>query len=166
MKLVGLGLLTDLCEEGSCIPHMLTWRSKGKTLISLLLSIFKEECGMTRVRTDDNGIIEGRKKTKKYTQKTTSVLDIERPIMGIRQYEVTNASNKDPNLSPATIDLILSVRPKVYAILQLLKHRHKDTVELVNEHYKLQNQPLSPKDQVFYETSLNINISIIIKHVL
>lgn len=68
--------------------------------------------------------------------------------MGIRQYQATKAQNKDLNASPATIDFILSARPKIYAILQLLKYRHKDTVELVNEHYKLQYQPLPYKDQV------------------
>lgn len=78
--------------------------------------------------------------------------------MGCRQYEATKAANKDPNSSPATIDLILSARPKVYAILQLLKYRHKETVDLVNEHYKLQNQSLSPKDQVFHKIFPNILI--------
>lgn len=68
--------------------------------------------------------------------------------MGSRQYEATRAANKDSNTSPATVDYILSSRSKVYAILQLLKYRHKETVELVNEHYKLQNQPLSHRDQV------------------
>lgn len=68
--------------------------------------------------------------------------------MGVRQYEATKAPNKDFSTSPATVDFILSVRPKIYAILQLLKYRHQETVELVNEHYKLQNQPLSHKDQV------------------
>lgn len=53
-------MLTDLCEEGSCIPHLLTWRSKGKTLISLLMSIFRKECRMTRVKIDENGIIGGK----------------------------------------------------------------------------------------------------------
>lgn len=70
--------------------------------------------------------------------------------MGVRQYEATKPHNKNLNSSPATVDFILSVRPKIYAILQLLKYRHKETVELVNDHYKLQNQPLSPKDQVKY----------------
>lgn len=69
--------------------------------------------------------------------------------MGIRQYAATKAPNKDPNVSPATVDFLLSSRPKIYAILQLLKYRHKEIVELVNEHYKLQNQPLAHEDQVF-----------------
>lgn len=90
------------------------------------------------------------KVVKKNAENTPSVLDIERPIMGIRQYKATKTPNKDPNSSPAIIDLIMSARPKIYAILQLLKYRHKETVELVNEHYKLQNQQLSSKDQVSY----------------
>lgn len=78
-----------------------------------------------------------------------SISDTELPIMGIRQYEATRAKNKDSHTSPAAVDFILSTRPKIYALLQLLKYRHNDAVELVNEQYKLQNQPLSHIDQVF-----------------
>lgn len=55
---------------------------------------------------------------------------------------------KDITASPATMDLLASCRPKIYAILQLLKTRHKDKVEIANEHYKLLNEPISVQDQV------------------
>lgn len=133
IQLVALGLLVDLCEEGSCIPHLLTWRSQGKTLTSLLMSVFRQENERLGVKVDERGIID----------------DVEQPLMGEQQHLETRNTEKDPNSSPATVDLIGSCRPKVYAILQLLKHRHRETVELVNEQYKLQNQPLTHEDQVF-----------------
>lgn len=68
--------------------------------------------------------------------------------MGVRQYTAMKDPNKSSNSSPAIVDFILSSRPKIYAILQLLKYRHNDIVELVNNQYRLQNQPLSHKDQV------------------
>lgn len=81
-------------------------------------------------------------------------LDVEMPLMGVRQHAATKHPNKNPNSSPATVDFILSVRPKIYAILQLLKYRHKDVVELVNEHYRLQNETLYYKDQVYFQVVL------------
>lgn len=68
--------------------------------------------------------------------------------MGSYQIKKTYFENKNPKLSPAIIDIIGSCRPKIYALLQLLKTRHKERVEIANEHYKLLNEPISVKDQV------------------
>lgn len=76
-------------------------------------------------------------------------LDIEAPIMGKQQWYETFYANKDPNSSPATVDLLGSCRPKIYAIIQLLNHRHEIRVDIANEQYCLYDtNSLNVKDQV------------------
>ncbi|XP_049840412.1 uncharacterized protein LOC126285135 [Schistocerca gregaria] len=46
IQVIILGALTDLCEEGTCIPHLLTWRGgKGKKMVfqQLLAAIWRTE---------------------------------------------------------------------------------------------------------------------------
>ncbi|KAH0549865.1 hypothetical protein KQX54_015414 [Cotesia glomerata] len=56
---VYLGLLTDLCLNPHCIPHICTWRSTDKTntLISLLIRVWKDEEGRIGVKRTENGCI-------------------------------------------------------------------------------------------------------------
>lgn len=68
--------------------------------------------------------------------------------MGSYQIKKTFFEIKNPRVSPAIIDVLGSCRPKIYALLQLLKTRHKEKVEIANGHYKLLNEPISLKDQV------------------
>lgn len=68
--------------------------------------------------------------------------------MGKYQKHKTFIEKKNPKLSPAIIDVLGSCRPKIYALLQLLKTRHKEKVKIANDHYKLLNEPISVKDQV------------------
>lgn len=68
--------------------------------------------------------------------------------MGKLQYNEAISLKKDANSSPALLDLFGSARPKVYAMLQLLKIRYKDKVELTNEHYRISSMPITVKDKV------------------
>lgn len=68
--------------------------------------------------------------------------------MGKLQYNEAMSLKKDANSSPALLDLFGSARPKVYAMLQLLKIRYKDKVELTNEHYRICSMPITVKDKV------------------
>lgn len=68
--------------------------------------------------------------------------------MGIQQRCETFGAKKDPNSSPATVDLLASCRPKVYALLHLLNVRHKEHATIANDHYKLNHHLLSIEDQV------------------
>lgn len=44
--------------------------------------------------------------------------------------------SKDPNSSPGTLSMLGSIRPKIYAVLQLLE-RHKERVDIINEVYRI-----------------------------
>lgn len=68
--------------------------------------------------------------------------------MGTQQWYETFNQKKDPNASPASVDLLVSCRPKIYALLQFLNVRYKDQVAIANEHYRLNNDPLGTQDQV------------------
>ncbi|KAK4880266.1 hypothetical protein RN001_008412 [Aquatica leii] len=121
IKVIGLGVLVDMCDIGFCIPHLITWRNKGKKLLPLLLEIFRQENLRMGVKSTYDGMI----------------ADIEIPLMGHQQWYETFDVEKDPDSSPATVDLLGSCRPKIYAIINLLNNRHEFRVKVSNNHYKL-----------------------------
>ncbi|KAF5277774.1 hypothetical protein FQR65_LT03754 [Abscondita terminalis] len=121
VKIVGLGALVDMCDVGLCVPHLITWRGKRKKLMSLLLEEFRLENLRMGVKSNCDGII----------------ADVEIPLMGHQQWFETFNKDKDPNSSPATVDLLGSVRPKVYAIINLLTNRHECRVQIANDHYRM-----------------------------
>lgn len=55
-----LGVLVDMCYEGSCVPHLITWRKKGMKLLPILLELFREENIKLGVKTAANGTIAGK----------------------------------------------------------------------------------------------------------
>lgn len=126
-----MGLIVDLCEEGSCIPYLMTWRQNRKTFLPMILEIFKMENKRLKVKTSEDDV----------------VLDIENAIMGKAQHEETYSPNKDPNSSPALMDLLASCRPKVYAIFKLME-RHKEKVDIINEHFKIHQMNFSYSDEI------------------
>lgn len=71
--------------------------------------------------------------------------------MGKLQYELTYSHDKPLDSSPAIMDLYGSSRPKVYAIVQLIR-RHSNVVDIVNERYKIQVYVESIADQVYLYT--------------
>lgn len=76
--------------------------------------------------------------------------------MGERQYKASHNYDKPFDSSPSIMDMYGSSRPKVYAIIQLLR-RHEDVVSIVNERYKIQTQELSVQDEVSYLQKQNNN---------
>lgn len=67
--------------------------------------------------------------------------------MGQRQYLSTYDRKKEFDSSPAIMDMYASARPKVYAIIQLIR-RHENIVDIINERYKIQTYEHSIQDQV------------------
>lgn len=67
--------------------------------------------------------------------------------MGEMQASATDNYNLNPDSSPSIMDMYGSCRPKVYAIMQLIK-RHQDVVNIVNEQYKIQTFKISIQDKV------------------
>ncbi|XP_017774327.1 PREDICTED: cilia- and flagella-associated protein 69-like [Nicrophorus vespilloides] len=133
VKLVALGFLVEIAEEGTGIPYLVTWRNKKLSLIPLLLKIFREENCLIGVKTMERGVVEG-------------LIYISYPIMGKMQREIKVTNNTER--SPAIADMEFSCRPKLYAIIQLLNERHKDKVEIANEHYKLYGYDLTIDDMI------------------
>lgn len=76
------------------------------------------------------------------------MVDIETPLMGQQQWYETYYVNKDTNSSPATVDLLGSCRPKIYALIHFLKYRHEDIALIANEHYQLYDENMEIRDQV------------------
>lgn len=69
--------------------------------------------------------------------------------MGKLQYEATYSHDKPLDSSPAIMDMYGSARPKVYAIIQLMR-RHELVVDMIEKEYKIQVYDQSTQDQVCY----------------
>lgn len=131
MQVIGLGMLVDLCEEGSCVPYLFTWRKNGKRYTTLLFDIVRAENKSNEVKLEKYGVIG----------------DIYKPLMGKKQSQEMENPNRKFDSCPSIMDMYGSSRPKVYAIIQLVK-RHQDVVDFVNEEYKIQVFEASIRDQV------------------
>lgn len=67
--------------------------------------------------------------------------------MGTDQHKLTYNANRQHS-SPAIIDIMVSLRPKIYAILTLLRYRHNERVEIVEQKYRITFLPMPARDQV------------------
>ncbi|VEN63456.1 unnamed protein product [Callosobruchus maculatus] len=130
IKIITLGALVDMCEDSSCVPYMITWKSrKHSNFLSLLLEIFRQENKQIGVRTGPRG----------------QIADEINPIMGEDQ---RNHTQDVAHSFPAMYDLFMSCRPKIYAILQLIYERHADATEMADEYYKNLDVDLSAQDKI------------------
>lgn len=129
VQLVYLSMLTDLSEYEQCIPYLISWRGRGGVkLLSLLCRIWRTEEDRLQVSRNENGCIS----------------DIETPLMGKSQADLMKIECKK---SVSVYDVYGSVRPKIYAIVQLL-HRHREVTEISEEHYKLGHDKLPCEDLI------------------
>lgn len=129
VQMVYLSMLTDLSEYEQCIPYLISWRGRGGVkLLSLLCRIWRAEEDRLQVSRNENGCIS----------------DIETPLMGKSQADLMKIECKK---SVSVYDVYGSVRPKIYAIVQLL-HRHREVTEISEEHYKLGHDKLHCEDLI------------------
>nr|CAH7743497.1 unnamed protein product [Callosobruchus chinensis] len=130
VQTITLGALVDMCEHSSCVPYMITWKSRQHSnFLSLLLEIFRQENKLIGVRTGPRG----------------QIADDINPIMGEDQ---RNQTKNLVHSFPAMYDLFMSCRPKIYAILQLIYERHAETTEMADEYYKNLDVDLSAQDKI------------------
>lgn len=129
VQIVYLSMLADIAELRQSIPYLVTWRGhKGINLLSLLCKIWREEEQRLEVPRSEDGCIS----------------DIERPLMGESQFELTKMKNKQ---TLSTCDLFGSVRPKIHAIVQLVD-RYREVEDLCEEQYKLGHDKLTCENMV------------------
>ncbi|KAI4500543.1 hypothetical protein M0802_004505 [Mischocyttarus mexicanus] len=135
-----LGLLSDICENIFCGHYLCTWRGidKNKGLMSLLTKIWREEEKEIGVKRRPDGTVE----------------DPELPQMGVKQWWDTYHGKLTYDVSPALIDMIGSVRSKVYAIRQIIE-RYGEKYEMARDHYKILIDGLPIEDQI---TMSSINL--------
>lgn len=129
VQMVYLAMLTDLSEYEQCVPYLVSWRGRGGVkLLSLMCRIWRAEEDRLQVSRNANGCIS----------------DIENPLMGKSQVDLVK---KECKTSVSVYDVFGSVRPKIYAIVQLLR-RHREVKEISEEHYKLGHDKLPCEDLV------------------
>ncbi|XP_029678953.1 cilia- and flagella-associated protein 69-like [Formica exsecta] len=124
-----LGALTDICDCTFCGPCLCTWRGADKKtgLMSLLAIVWREEedrIGIKR-RADDT----------------------ELPQMGTKQWTDTYRSQLTADASPTIIDMIGSMRSKIFSILKIIE-RDGDKYKIAKKHYKILLHELPIKDRV------------------
>lgn len=68
--------------------------------------------------------------------------------MGKKQRRLTFSRERNTKSSPAIIDILGSIRPKVCAMLHILNCNKADISHAVNERYKISTGPLSIVDEV------------------
>lgn len=74
--------------------------------------------------------------------------DTKAPVMGRLQYQLTFTTKKSLPSSPAIADMLGSCRPKIYALIQLLKIRYGHVVNAINRLYRIATVKLPPEEQV------------------
>lgn len=142
VKLIGLGVLVDICEEKLCLPFLLTWRGgpdKKCIFFSLLARLFRKECNKIGTWLNSNDII----------------MDLNYPLMGKIQIDELITGTKNPNTSSSIADMLGSARPKIYAILQLLSTRYETEVDVINDHYKIANISVPRNDVIILHLAKN-----------
>ncbi|KAG7212571.1 hypothetical protein KM043_012870 [Ampulex compressa] len=128
-----LGILTDICDDSFCGQYLCTWRGADKKtgLMSLLAMVWREEEIRLRVRRHSDGSME----------------DIELPQMGTKQWMDTYRSKLLSNVSPTLIDMIGSVRSKIYSIRQIIEREH-EKYEFARNRYKILLHDLPIEDRI------------------
>lgn len=77
------------------------------------------------------------------------IIDIEQPLMGKDQYRLSKHNDYlSYKSSPAILDVIGSIRPKINAVVQILCHQNKDITSLAEEQYHLGHNRLSRENKV------------------
>ncbi|XP_076397129.1 cilia- and flagella-associated protein 69 isoform X2 [Megachile rotundata] len=130
---VFLGILTDMCDNYFCGPYLCTWRGIDKRtgLMSLAAKIWREEEIRVKVKRHADG----------------SVLDVELPQMGNKQWSETYCTKLMQNVSPAIVDMIGSVRSKIYSIRRIIE-RDRERYQFAKERYNVFCVDLSMEDRI------------------
>ncbi|XP_015108721.1 cilia- and flagella-associated protein 69-like [Diachasma alloeum] len=130
---VFLGILSDMCLDPHCIPHLSTWRGldKSKGLLSLLSKIWRDEERRIGVKRTSTGCVE----------------DIELPLMGRTQWRNSFYTKTIENYSPTMESLLGSARPKIYSIRKQLL-ANSEVYERARDHYKILTDDLPPEDSI------------------
>ncbi|XP_029050719.1 cilia- and flagella-associated protein 69-like isoform X2 [Osmia bicornis bicornis] len=133
VQCVFLGVFTDMCDNYFCGPYLCTWRGIDKKtgLMSLLARMWREEEIRVKVKRFPDG----------------SVTDEELPQMSNRQWSDTYRIKLTQNISPAVIDMIGSVRSKIYSLRKIIE-RDQKRYQHAKEHYKILYADLSMEDRI------------------
>ncbi|XP_046742514.1 cilia- and flagella-associated protein 69-like [Diprion similis] len=133
VRVVFLGALCDMCDEGGYETEFCTWRGQNKELglMSLLTKIWREEETKIRAKRTEDGCID----------------DLELPLMGVNQWFATFHGKCSQTTSPALEDMIGSCRPKIYAIRKILE-RNTERYEIAQNHYRILLQEIPMEDQI------------------
>ncbi|GAB1867239.1 hypothetical protein CAJAP_08318 [Camponotus japonicus] len=128
-----LGALTDMCDRTFCGPCLCTWRGADKKtgLMSLLAIVWREEEDRIGIKRRADG----------------SITDPELPQMGTKQWTDIYRSQLTADASPTIIDMIGSVRSKIFSIVKIIE-RDDDRYEIAKKHYKILLHELPIKDRV------------------
>ncbi|XP_060829520.1 cilia- and flagella-associated protein 69-like [Bombus pascuorum] len=128
-----LAVFTDMCDNFFCGPFLCTWRATDKRtgLMSLLAKIWREE--EIRIEVKRN------------------VDDVELPQMSKKQWLNTYCIKLARDNSPAIIDMIGSVRSKIFSICKIIE-RDNEKYEMAKEHYKKLHANLSMEDRITIST--------------
>lgn len=78
---------------------------------------------------------------------TSVASDPEWPQVGIKQWTDTYGSKLSADISPTIVDMIGSVRSKIFSIVKIIE-RYGDRYEVANRHYKILLDALPTKDRV------------------
>ncbi|XP_050588373.1 uncharacterized protein LOC126921145 [Bombus affinis] len=132
-----LAAFTDMCDNFFCGPFLCTWRATDKRtgLMSLLAKIWREE----EIRIEVKRNVDG------------TVKDVKLPQMSKKQWLNTYCIKLARDNSPAIIDMIGSVRSKIYSICKIIE-RDNEKYEMAKEHYKKLHANLSMEDRITIST--------------
>lgn len=84
------------------------------------------------------------------------ISDPELPQMGIKQWTDTYRSKLDPDISPALVDMIGSMRSKIFSIVKIIE-RDGDKYEAAKKHYKILLDGLPTEDRVSTSDAITDN---------
>ncbi|XP_076278659.1 cilia- and flagella-associated protein 69 [Lasioglossum baleicum] len=133
-----LAVLTDICDNYFCGSYLCTWRGidKKTTLMSLLATIWRDE----EIRLEFPRCLDGAKII-------CCTSDEQYPAMGKKQWLETFQTKLHGHISPALIDMIGSVRAKIYSIRKIIERDNK-RYNMAKEHYKILYCDLPVEDRI------------------
>ncbi|XP_017754601.1 PREDICTED: cilia- and flagella-associated protein 69-like [Eufriesea mexicana] len=132
-----LALFTDICDNSFCGSFLCTWKGIDKRtgLMSLLAKLWREEEIRIKVKRNEDG----------------TVKDEELPQMGNKQWVDTYCMKLFRDNSPAVIDMIGSIRSKIYSICKIIE-RDGERYDMAKERYKVLHASLSIEDRITIST--------------